>query len=171
MTIEPRNDNGSQPPVADDDLVAYLDGELNPELSRDIERRLADDPELRKRLLQHQRAWELLDEVPQPEVDEGFTRSTIEMVAVTAADDVERHQRHAVRQRRLTWGVAAACWLALAAGGYAVTAFLLARPNRQLARDLPIIEHLNAYRNADNIAFLRSLADENLFTAEPDDGL
>ena len=37
-------------------LVAYLDGELDEETNRDIERRLSDDPEYRLRLQQLQQA-------------------------------------------------------------------------------------------------------------------
>ena len=42
-------------------LVAYLDGELDEETNRDIERRLSDDPEYRLRLqqLQHARRFAL----------------------------------------------------------------------------------------------------------------
>ena len=39
-------------------LVAYLDGELDDETNREIERRLSADPEYQLRLQQLQQAWE-----------------------------------------------------------------------------------------------------------------
>ena len=46
-------------------LVAYLDGELDAESSLQVERRLAEDAEFRRELRQLQRAWDMLDELPK----------------------------------------------------------------------------------------------------------
>ena len=51
-------------------LVAYLDGELDDETNQEIERRLSADPEYRLRLQQLQQAWDLLDELPRLSRDE-----------------------------------------------------------------------------------------------------
>jgi anti-sigma factor RsiW len=171
MTHDLTRSEGLPEPTSDDDLVAYLDGELSAELSREIERRLAQDADLRQRLQQHQAAWDLLEEIPRPEVSASFTRTTIEMVAVTASDDVNQAERQQRRRRQIAWGAAVATWLLVVASGFMITRFFLSAPNRQLVKDLPILEHLDAYRNVEDVEFLRSLARENLFTAETDDGL
>ena len=44
-----------------EELVAYLDGELSPEAVQRVEHRLASDPEFRERLNSLQRAWSMLD--------------------------------------------------------------------------------------------------------------
>ena len=76
-------------PVGPDDLIAYLDGEVDAETRQKIERCLAEDPQLVQRMREHQRAWDLLDERPRDEVSGGFAKTTLEMVAVAAAGNVE----------------------------------------------------------------------------------
>ncbi|MEX0585756.1 MAG: hypothetical protein WD176_03880, partial [Pirellulales bacterium] len=52
------------------DLVAYLDGELDAETSRELENLLATDPNARDEMQRMEQAWDLLDELPRAEVDE-----------------------------------------------------------------------------------------------------
>ena len=79
-------------------LVAYLDGELSPEEAQQVERRLSQDEAFRQLLRSLQEAWDLLDELPQPTLDEGFTQTTVEMVAVRMSEDVKAEQ-HQWRRR------------------------------------------------------------------------
>jgi len=169
MTHDPKTTNGEPEPLPDDDLIAYLDGELSAEASDAFERRLSEDANLRRRLQLHQAAWDLLEDVPRAEVPPSFTETTVEMVAVTAADESRTASRRAARRRRLAWAAAAAAWGATALAAYGITALVVNRPNRQLVQDLPVIEHLDAYQNVGDIGFLRALASEGLFTAEVDD--
>ena len=78
-------------------LVAYLDGELDDESSRQIEERLTSDSTLREQLGQLERTWDALDELEQIEVDEEFAQTTIEMVAVAA----ERNATWTINSDRL----------------------------------------------------------------------
>jgi hypothetical protein len=64
----------------DEELTAYLDGELSPELSADLERKLVEDESLRKRLADLRKAYDLLDDLPQAAPRQSFTQTTIEMV-------------------------------------------------------------------------------------------
>ena len=152
-------------------LVAYLDGELDPDICREIERRLSEDSRFRRRLVQHQRAWDLLDAIPRAEVDSSFTHTTVEMVAVSVAEEVQQVQQRTRRRRRLLAVSAAACTVAAAFAGYAVTSAILSAPDRQLVKDFPILENLDAYRYAESIEFLRALEREGLFTGEGEDAL
>jgi anti-sigma-K factor RskA len=108
-----------------DELVAYLDGELAPEECRRIEDRLAADADYRRQLHELDQAWEALDSLPKPAVNDNFARTTIEMVSVAAQQDVSEQAATAaaVRQRRL-WGWAAAA-LAAAAVGVLVTSSVI----------------------------------------------
>ena len=155
----------------EDHLVAYLDGELDPDICREIERRLSEDSELRRRLMQHQRAWDLLEVMPRAEVNDSFAHTTVEMVAVSAADEVQQIQHQANRRRRILWTFAMACTIVAALAGYAVTSSILSVPDRQLVEDFPILENLDAYRYAESIEFLHALEHEGLFTGEGDDAL
>lgn len=152
-------------PDLDSDLVAYLDGELDPEASRAVEELLAKDELARARLRALERSWDALDELPRAAVDESFTRSTVEMIALTAATEVDELEAdRPLRQRRRWIGTVAGAAVA-AAAGFAVVYLAWPDPNRQLVEDLPVLEHLDEYSQVREIDFLRKLSQENLFPA------
>jgi anti-sigma factor RsiW len=155
----------------DEELVAYLDGELDPAAATRVERRLADDASYRARLAQLQRAWDMLDTLQRAEADDDFARSTVEMVAVQAIDDVQTGQMRAVRRRSLWWAGVAAALVVAALSGYLWLSNRLDGPNRELVQDLPVIERMDEYRYADSVEFLQELHNEGLFAAEVDDEL
>ena len=160
-----------QSDTVQEELVAYLDGELNADDNARVESRLADDAEYRLRLQQLQRAWDMLDDLPKATVEESFTKSTVEMVVVSATEDAERQKVSGGRYRQLFWVLAAGCVIGASITSYLLISRWLARPNRQLAEDLPIIEDFDMYRYADNVKFLRSLDAEGLFAEEAADEL
>jgi hypothetical protein len=79
--------------LIDEELSAYLDGELTPVQSATLEKRLVDDEGLRKRLAELRQANELLDELPETPHKQSFTQSTIAMVV----EDVKRSKVQPVR--------------------------------------------------------------------------
>ncbi len=149
-----------------DELVAYLDGELDSQAVAQVERRLADDAEYRQRLQQYQQAWDMLDHLPYAEADENFARTTVEMVAVRTSDDIHR-DRTATKVRR---GLSIAGWvgacLAAAVVGYTLLDNHLSAPDRALLRDLPVIENVDLYMHVESVEFLRTLDREGLFVEE-----
>jgi anti-sigma factor RsiW len=153
----------------DEELVAYLDGELSPEDATRVERRMAEDPRYNARLNQLQRAWDLLDTLQRTEADDQFVHSTVAMVAVHATEDAKSQQMKTVRNRSLAWLALVGLVLVSAAVTYGVVQRRLSRPNLQLVRDLPVIERVDEYRNIDSLDFLKQLARENLFASEVDD--
>ena len=64
----------------DEQLTAYLDGELPPFEATALERSLVDDERLRLRLAELRHAYDLLDEIPETPHDQRFTKSTMELV-------------------------------------------------------------------------------------------
>src|SRR5687768_2167257 len=87
----------------DEELVAYLDGELGPEEATRVERRMAEDPRYNARLNKLQRAWDLLDTLQRTEADDQFVHSTVAMVAIQAAEDAKSQQMKNVRSKSLAW--------------------------------------------------------------------
>ncbi len=156
--------------VIDEQLVAYLDGELDAETSRQIEERLSEDPALRERLNALDRTWHVLDELEATPVDGTFTQSTLEMVTVAASEEVVQTQAtEPVRQRRWRW-LTVTSFVAAAAVGFLAVALSRPDPNRQLLEDLPVLENLDEYRQVQDFAFLERLHAEGLFTEEDSDG-
>ncbi|MDP6722260.1 MAG: hypothetical protein QGF59_26585 [Pirellulaceae bacterium] len=157
-------------PIGPEDLIAYLDGEVDTQTRQKIERCLAQDPQLVHRMREHQQAWDLLDELPREEVSDDFAQTTLKMVAVAAASDIKENTVENGRRRRWLRVVTGASLIASSLAGFCVAAALLARPNRQLLEDLPVIENLEAFQQAENVDFLLALEDEGLFVAEDNDG-
>ncbi len=78
------NDSSHPATPPDEQLVAYLDGELDPESSRHIEELLASDAQVRRRLQEMERTWDLLDDLDAAPAGNQLAQSTLEMVAVAA---------------------------------------------------------------------------------------
>lgn len=157
--------------TADDELVAYLDGELDAEGAARVERRLADDAAYRARLSHLQRTWDMLDTLARAEAGDDFAKSTMEMVAVRAEEDSKTGQMRAVRRRSYAWLAIAATVLLAAVAGYGLATRRLTQPNRELVRDLPVIERIDEYHSADSVEFVQKLHQEGLFAGEVGDGL
>ena len=147
-----------QPDPAADEIVAYLDGELAPQDCRRVESRLATDEEYRQELHELDRAWEALDVLPAPTVDDGFARTTIELACVAAEVDLTNHAaaaKAANRNRMWRWlavGVAAAIL------GFLAGRALLPHHNEALLADLPAIHQLYVLPYVENVDFLRRLS-------------
>lgn len=157
-------------PVDPADLIAYLDGEVDAQTRQKIEQCLAQDPQLVQRMREHQQAWDLLDDLARGEVSDQFTQTTLQMVAVAATKDVEEKAVDIGARRRWLRVVTGASLIAASLAGFWVAASLLARPNRQLLQDLPVIENLEAFQQAENVDFLLALENEGLFVGEDNDG-
>jgi len=143
----------------DEQLVAYLDGELDAETIRRIEARLASDAEVRRRLQSLEHTWELLDDLDAAPIGEPFTRTTLEMVAVAAGEDFERSRIEAPRRRRRRRLQILGVFAAAAALGFLGVWRFTPDPNRRLVENLPVLESFEEYRQTGNIAFLRQLRD------------
>lgn len=157
-----------EPPVdpLDEQLTAYLDGELPPEEARALEQRLARDAAVRERLRELAGAWDMLDNLPRTTVDENFAKTTVAMVAVAAKEDLAELQTKAPRDKRQRWlsravGVVAALIL-----GYTSFTWLWPDPNQALLSNLSLVENWQLYQEADSVDFLNQLDRAGLFWSE-----
>jgi hypothetical protein len=152
-----------------DQLIAYLDGELDADSRHQIEEHLSNNVRLRQRLKELQQTWDLLDELPRDQVDDNFAKSTVEMVAIQAESDVAAQARQAGKWKAYGLAVAFAGVGASLATGFWLMFFQVSEPNRQVVKDLPILQHLDAYQYADSVDFLRELEKEGLFGKDESD--
>lgn len=149
-----------------DNMVAYLDGELDEATARQMEKKLASSQVARHEVDLLSRTWELLDVLPRAEVSEEFTRQTLSMALVAEAPPRldGAWVKHARRGGILTgWaaGLALAAWL-----GFWITHDLVPNPARQLLEDLPVIEKLDIYAEVGSVEFLRELYSNGSFDNE-----
>lgn len=147
----------------DELLSAYLDDELGADDRLAVEQRLSDDAQFRARLVELERAWEALDELPLATPSHSFTRSTMELAVSELTQDL--------KSRRPWWHA----WLApialylilplaLLSGAYAITYSIRMEPYRQLVRDLELIENFEEYdRIGCDLEFLEMLDSHGFF--------
>jgi anti-sigma factor RsiW len=160
------------------ELVAYLDGELDEQSAKSLEAKLSLDPAARQEAVALQKTWELLDYLPRPEPSPNFTHRTMERLSgqLPAVSSVR------ARGRWPGWVIAAgwAAALLLAAGvGFGAVTFLAqsdkdrspdplaqlepAEVEQNLVRNLRLLENQRLYENVDDIDFLRTLDNPELF--------
>jgi anti-sigma factor RsiW len=159
-----------------EELVAYLDGELDPQAARALEAKLNLDAAARAEAETLRRTWEMLDYLPRPEPNAAFTSRTLERVSSSRLQPVSVP----ISQGRpwTPWligvGWAAALLLAGTAGFVAVSRLSESKPpptqatmpidvDALLVRDLRLIENKRLYELVNDISFLRELDDPDLF--------
>ena len=169
-------------PLTDDDradLVAYLDGELDPDAQRRVEARLNTDPNARSEADTLRRAWDMLDHLPGTEPSLDFTERTLDRISSLQIATAPRASRSAAAplaapwyRRRPVWyaGWAAAALVALAIG-YSAGPTKAPEVNIDtdpiMAERPRIVEHLPLYLAAENLDYLLALDQSDLFA---DDG-
>ena len=121
MTMNNNQSGGTAP--REEELVAYLDGEMDAASRERLESQLATDAKLRGRLQALERTWEMLDELDAAPVGEPFTHSTLEMVALAAGEDADRENINMRPGASGGWRFMAyrSCWRRSAAGRFRAT--------------------------------------------------
>jgi anti-sigma factor RsiW len=160
-----KRDNPLNAERLQEQLAAYLDGELDEFERQQVEQRLGHDEALRRRMLDLERSWELLDFLPRDEADERFAATTLSMIALRTAE-AERASDSWVRRMPKVWPLAAAATL-----GFALAGGPLYMARRAALRDVPVVENIDLYRYADSLEFLRQLDEAGLFPEDVDDAL
>jgi anti-sigma factor RsiW len=159
-----------------EELVAYLDGELDAETARALEARLSRDPKARAEAETLNKTWELLDYLPKPAPSTNFTNKTMDRIT-----GIMRRLPPPRRQRPWPVWVIGTCWAAavlLAAGvGWGASrwqadardARTRAALEEEAARHLSAIENQALFANVDDLAFLRALDQPDLFGDDDSD--
>ncbi len=157
-----------------ENLVAYLDGELDEETAQALEARLQLDPQARAEAEALKQAWGLLDYLPKPEPSSSFTHRTLEKLAAQVPASGSSPGRPRARLP-LALGWAAALLLAVGLGfGSASWLWPQAQEiatdpvEEALVRYLRVIERLHLFEQAEDMDFLRALDHQDLFGDEGD---
>ena len=156
-------------PQQRDDLVAYLDGELDEETTQSMERTLAHSPVARHEMDMLTRTWSLLDELPQPSPSAEFTQRTVTAVRL---ENVSTRLSDRVWFQNARRGCIVVGWLfVLAIGsmlGFQVAREITPVKNADLIRDVQVIENHEPYRDVGDVPFLRELERAKVFDEVPD---
>ena len=160
--IPPKN-----PQKIDEEITAYLDGELTGEALGNIEKRLATDNAFRSRLQDLDRGWMLLNELPQSEVHQNFAATTVEMVALHEQHPGNAKYGGSAGQLIQQWAFVGFAVLAACLTGFilstAIAALLsacglLKNHNDAVLENFPILQNLDKYKLVENIAFVQAIS-------------
>src|SRR4051812_6493626 len=164
-----------------EELVAYLDGELDPKAAEAVATRLSLDPKLRAEADALQRAWDVLDVLPRPRPSSAFaTRTVSQVIPVPGAGSgtqvlspsgraaVTMAATPARRPGAGFWLASLALILVAGAAGYLGhrAAAPPPKPAEPALEDVPLIKNLRLYRNVDDVEYLKKLDSPDLFGDE-----
>lgn len=147
-------------------LVAYIDGELTDQESRNIATKLTQSATARQEVESLKKTWELLDHLDRPAASLEFPDRTLTSIRAielrgSAWNDRARSWASRGASLALVLGVAAASLML----GFALTRWAWPDPDARLARDLSLAEHLEEYQEVESPAFLDELVKSKLFDA------
>jgi anti-sigma factor RsiW len=177
---DPDDDPRAEPT---EELVAYLDGELDPKAAEAVATRLSLDPKLRAEADALQRAWDVLDVLPRPQPSAAFTTRTVSQVIPVpgggsgtqflSPSGPAAATMPAFPPRRAGagfWLASAALILFAGAAGY-LGHRAAAPPPKPVAadpplEDYPLMKNLRLYRNVDDVEYLKKLDSPEMFGDE-----
>ncbi len=185
---------GPDAPLGDDDLTAYLDGELDGDAARAVEAKLANNLDARRQAEGLKKAFDLLDYLPKPEPSADFATRTITRLqpavvapaaraaspaalpvpvtasgsaATTAFGPADRARRPLLEFA--LWAVAGVVALGVGYAGHRIlpaSADRAAKEPEDLAKDSRVLAHLPLYLGVDDLDFAKALDATDLFEPE-----
>lgn len=147
-----------------DDLVAYLDGELEEPAAQAIEQILSKNPVARNDVEMLMRTWELVDALPRASASEEFTQKTLSTLKAVEVRVSLTEKAWFIKGKKALIGAGWLAGIALSAVvGFAITNQLVPSEPRQLVDNLPVIERLDLYSEVGSVEFLQELRRSGLF--------
>lgn len=165
-----------------EELVAFLDGELNAKETESVATRISLDPNLRAEAESLQRAWDILDILPRPQPSPTFTTRTLTLAIPGAGNggsgaipNQSSPTIPIVTQSASSvgfWVISFIVLIASAGMGYFAHRELVPPPKQvSLSPDLEdhsLVKNLRLYRYVDDIDYLKRLDSAELFADDFD---
>jgi len=168
-------ENESRPlPIPDDSdellLIAYMDNELGAEQRQAFEKRLTEEPQLRQRLTEFERTWNVLEFLETHLTNQEQVYSTLELIAVQVESDAKSWAANQSRANAIRSFTLWTLLFGLAFLGYHTVDQYSHVNETQETNDLRIIERLDQYylldekatAEIDAIEFLRRLYESEI---------
>ena len=180
---KPEPNDADVPDGATEELVAYLDGELDDKAAESFATRLSLVPKLRAEADAMQRAWDILDVLPRPQPSGTFTNRTLsqaiplpastsgtQLLTTSGPAAVTMTAMPAPRPTTGFWLVSLLLIAVAGIGGYlghqAIAPPPKPMPPEPTLEDVPLIKNLRLYRNVDDSDYLKKLDAPELFGEE-----
>ena len=150
-------------------LVVYLDGEMDsPEVSR-MEDRLSVEPDLREKMASLEQTWNMLGELETVPVDKELVRSTMEVVTLTIEKELNVDEKKIGQQKWLDRAIRATIVVMFGVVGYQLAALSGVLAKNQLLDDVPIIRQISVYKEIGSFDFLKTLSEKGVFDPPPEE--
>jgi anti-sigma factor RsiW len=151
-TESPRN------PEMRENLVAYLDGELDEAATQKIEQTLAENSDVRGEVESLARTFEMLDELPRQEVSEEFTAHTLSTIQVSRQSQTDKDD---LQPRRVDNRILIAGWVVGLVLSVLLGVLIGGRFSRddsaRLVEEFPVVKDLDIYTEIGSIEYLQKL--------------
>lgn len=148
-----------------EDLVAYLDGELEEEAAQSVDSLLTKNEVARHEVEVLARTWELLDLLPSTKASSDFTEKTITHIKIDAqpkfAPVWERLTTQA--RRSILWIASGGLVAAAVIAGFLLTSSWIPNPSQKLLTELPLYKEYDQYVEIESLQFLKELRASGLF--------
>ena len=144
-------------------LVAYLDGELDVQSVRQMEDRLAVEPDLREKMTSLEQTWNMLNELETVSADKELVRSTMEVVTLTIEKELSEDEKQIEQRKWFDRLILLATILMFGVIGYQLATLVGIQRKKQFAADIPIILNISKYKEIGSFDFLQALSDKRVF--------
>ena len=144
-------------------LVAYLDGELDAQSVRQMEDRLASEPDLRAKMTLLEQTWNMLNELETVSADKELVRSTMEVVTLTIEKELSDDEKQLEKRMGFDRLILLATIFLFGVIGYQLAALVGIQMKKQFAADIPIILNISKYKEIGSFDFLQALSEKRVF--------
>ena len=147
----------------EEEISAYLDGELTPEERGAFEEKIANQPELKARVEEERLAWDALDALEADDPDLELTEKTVDRLNSETQTELKALEAQETRRRNLCSTVGLAGAAAAFAIGYLLFSIFFPSVETRRERDCRVVERLPLLVAIDDINYLYALEEANLF--------
>ena len=147
----------------EEEISAYLDGELTPEERGAFEEKIALQPELKARVEAERRAWDALDALDADSPNFELTEKTVDRLNSETQAELKALDAQETRRRNLYRTVGLAGAAAAFAIGFILFSVLFPSVEKRRERDCRVVERLPLLVAIDDINYLYALEEANLF--------
>lgn len=150
----------------EEEIEAYLDGELSADEKRAFEQKIENDPELKKRVEDERAAWEALDLLDYQDAPKDVAEATVERLNSETQAELLELEKLSRKQRAIFYAATLGAAVVLFCFGFALFNLYFPDLHQRRERDFRVVERLTLLENAGDIEQLNALAQADLF-ADP----
>ncbi|MDG2206747.1 MAG: hypothetical protein P8K78_02470 [Pirellulales bacterium] len=160
-----KNKSSTDSQRMNEQLSAYLDGELSEAEKHKLEEQIHNDSAIKHRFESLQKNWLLLDQLSAKKANPDFAASTVEMVAIRSSEIPEVDCNKSSWEACPRWLLISGAAVIAVAIGYFTTIALIDDRNGALLEHLVLLENLPEYQLVDDVTFVEQIGKIEYFSS------